>query len=112
MSSEPVGLAACADDESPSWWDRAACRDAGSKAFYGERDSFSAQTGPPDPEAIRFCSRCAVSDECLAFALNNNERHGIWGGMTPHQRTSLKRRMGRNGINPGAWTAALLAGPH
>jgi WhiB family redox-sensing transcriptional regulator len=37
------------------------------------------------------CRRCPVRDSCLAYALENNETHGVWGGMTPQQRKDLRR---------------------
>ena len=32
------------------------------------------------------CSGCAVRNECLQYALDNDECHGIYGGMNPQER--------------------------
>jgi hypothetical protein len=41
-------------------------------------------------DAQRVCrTECPVQTECLLYALARNERHGIWGGMTPRQRTRM-----------------------
>jgi WhiB family redox-sensing transcriptional regulator len=32
-----------------------------------------------------------VRDECLEFALDNDERFGIWGGLSERERRKLKR---------------------
>jgi len=45
--------------------------------------------------AKRFCNECPVKNECLSFALENNEQDGIWGGLTSKERSRL-RGLGRN----------------
>ena len=37
---------------------------------------------------------CAQTDraECLEYALENDERFGIWGGLSERERRKLKRR--------------------
>jgi hypothetical protein len=42
-------------------------------------------------KAKHICSTCPVCTECLGAALEGNETHGIWGGMTPGERRALKR---------------------
>lgn len=34
---------------------------------------------------------CPLLLECLEFAMTNNERFGIWGGMTPEDRAKLRK---------------------
>jgi len=36
--------------------------------------------------AVAVCARCPVSAECLAYAIDQAEPDGIWGGRTPNQR--------------------------
>jgi len=52
---------------------------------------------PKDDEGIKIakeiCENCPVRAECLATALRNKERYGIWGGLTEPQRTRLARRI-------------------
>ena len=45
--------------------------------------------------AKQICKECPVRQECLEDALVHNMQHGIWGGMTPLERRSLKRKMKR-----------------
>jgi WhiB family redox-sensing transcriptional regulator len=45
-------------------------------------------------QAKKLCVACPCMLECLEFALVNDERHGIWGGTTPHER---QRLLGRGG---------------
>lgn len=49
---------------------------------------------------MRWCGPCPVRLECLAYAISNDEAHGIWGGTTPNARRqmvvqSLRRRARR-----------------
>ena len=37
------------------------------------------------------CTPCVRRQECLDFAIDNNEQHGIWGGLTTKQRNALPR---------------------
>jgi len=51
-------------------------------------------TGPAVEQADnakRVCATCAVTDECLEFALATNQDAGVWGGLTEDERRTLKR---------------------
>ena len=37
------------------------------------------------------CRRCDVQAECLKWALDHDERFGVWAGLSPQQRKKLKR---------------------
>ena len=37
------------------------------------------------------CDGCAVRIECLEYALENDERFGIWGGLSERERRRLKK---------------------
>ncbi|PSJ28264.1 hypothetical protein B7P34_13465 [Streptosporangium nondiastaticum] len=49
-----------------------------------------------DPGAValakRICGRCLVREACLARALANGERFGVFGGLTADERQDLKGR--------------------
>jgi len=62
------------------WQDNAACKDADSRIF------LSGVTSRVN-KAKAICATCAVIDECLAFALANDdfEPH-VYGGMTGDER--------------------------
>ena len=37
-------------------------------------------------EAKAICARCPIQVECLTYALESGEPHGIWGGLLPTER--------------------------
>ena len=43
-------------------------------------------------EAKKVCVSCDVRGECLEYALEKDERFGIWGGLSERERRKLKRR--------------------
>lgn len=69
----------------PSWQERALCAQTDPEAFFPEK-------GGSTREAKRVCTGCDVRSECLDYALENDERFGIWGGLSERERRKLKRR--------------------
>ena len=53
--------------------------------------------------ALRACARCPVQKECLQFAVNNHEAHGIWGGTFPSER--VKASKDKSGLALPFWRA-------
>lgn len=43
-------------------------------------------------EARKFCEACPVQEACLLTALEDKERLGMWGGLTPIERRRIERR--------------------
>lgn len=37
------------------------------------------------------CGQCPIRQECLQHVLDNDIRHGIWGGLTSAQRYRIRR---------------------
>ena len=46
-------------------------------------------------EAKKVCRRCEVREECLRWALEAGQGHGVWGGMSEDERRAMKRRASR-----------------
>ncbi|WP_179429924.1 WhiB family transcriptional regulator [Spelaeicoccus albus] len=67
------------------WQDQALCAQTDPEAFFPEK-------GGSTREAKRVCSTCDVRAECLEYALANDERFGIWGGLSERERRKLKKR--------------------
>lgn len=74
-----------------SWRLHAACLDADANLFFIER---GASTRP----AKTICGMCVVQVECLDYAMDRNERIGIWGGHSASERKQLRRLDNRNSV--------------
>jgi len=74
------------DDGIMGWQERALCAQTDPEAFFPEK-------GGSTREAKKVCTGCDVRSECLEYALANDERFGIWGGLSERERRKLKRRV-------------------
>ena len=72
------------EDEALSWQADALCAQTDPEAFFPEK-------GGSTREAKRICEGCEVRSECLEYALENDERFGIWGGLSERERRKLRR---------------------
>lgn len=75
------------------WAFHGACRGADDPELFFPHGS--------DTHAVRqalrakaFCARCPVREECLLYALDTGQSHGVWGGTTAEERRELSRRSG------------------
>jgi len=71
--------------EELTWQERALCAQTDPEAFFPEK-------GGSTREAKRVCMSCDVRPECLSYALANDERFGIWGGLSERERRRVKKR--------------------
>ncbi|BBY78734.1 transcriptional regulator WhiB2 [Mycolicibacterium parafortuitum] len=88
LSLVPEHVDHFSDDFDPldedQWQERALCAQTDPEAFFPEK-------GGSTREAKRICQGCEVKDACLEYALANDERFGIWGGLSERERRRLKR---------------------
>jgi WhiB family redox-sensing transcriptional regulator len=75
------------DAENRGWTDRALCAQTDPEAFFPEK-------GGSTRDAKKVCRSCDVRAECLEYALEHDERFGIWGGLSERERRRLKRGFG------------------
>ena len=80
---DAIDLTTMPGDED-QWQERALCAQTDPEAFFPEK-------GGSTREAKRICLGCEVKDSCLDYALANDERFGIWGGLSERERRRLKR---------------------
>lgn len=72
-------------DNTLAWQSDALCAQTDPEAFFPEK-------GGSTRDAKRVCTSCDVRGQCLDYALSNDERFGIWGGLSERERRKLKRR--------------------
>lgn len=87
-----------------SWRYHSKCMDVSTDLFYPPRDrrlyrgvadqakAICWGTGDHDPE-------CPVRRECLSYAVEVGDSHGIWGGMSHRERSHLLRKFVK--LSPG-----------
>jgi WhiB family redox-sensing transcriptional regulator len=75
-----------AEDEGQlAWQADALCAQTDPESFFPEK-------GGSTRDAKKICTSCEVRGECLEYALANDERFGIWGGLSERERRKLRRR--------------------
>jgi WhiB family transcriptional regulator, redox-sensing transcriptional regulator len=66
------------------WTDLALCAQADPEAWFPEKGGSTRL-----PKLI--CRGCEVRGECLDYALETDQRFGVWGGLSERERRQLKR---------------------
>ncbi|WP_170165653.1 MULTISPECIES: WhiB family transcriptional regulator [Agrococcus] len=72
------------DDQPLGWQADALCAETDPEAFFPEK-------GGSTRDAKRICESCDVRQQCLEYALENDERFGIWGGLSERERRKLRK---------------------
>ncbi|WP_433801191.1 WhiB family transcriptional regulator [Actinomycetospora sp. CA-084318] len=87
------------DDEAgtTNWRHEARCR-------HEDPDTLFVQ-GAQQRDVREVCRACPVRTECLAHALDNRIKFGVWGGMTERERRALLKRR----PDVVSWSALLEA---
>jgi WhiB family redox-sensing transcriptional regulator len=67
-----------------AWQQEALCAQTGADFFFPE-------PGSSVREAKRICGMCPIRDACLEYAMDNDERFGVWGGLSEKERLELRR---------------------
>jgi len=75
-----------------NWRLRAACREADPEAFFPV--SGIRATREDCAEALAYCGRCEVTEECLEYALTHRAQ-GVWGNTTDFERDAMTRQSRR-----------------
>jgi WhiB family transcriptional regulator, redox-sensing transcriptional regulator len=64
------------------WRDKARCAEVDGEIFFPEKGG---STRAPK----KICEGCEVRAECLGYALESRELHGVWGGLSDRERRHL-----------------------
>ena len=68
-----------------NWMTQAACKDVDTNIFFADcRNPCNARV------AAKTCRGCPVRDECLDYAMAACIEFGVWGGLSPEARRTLR----------------------
>jgi WhiB family transcriptional regulator, redox-sensing transcriptional regulator len=84
VTGESVPFATAGSASTFDWRHSARCRDDDPETLFVQ--------GAQQRDAREVCKACPVRTECLAHALDNRIRFGVWGGMTERERKALLKR--------------------
>lgn len=73
------------------WKKDAACKGMDIAIFFPKR-------GEPNSQAIKVCNSCSVTEQCLAYAMDNFEKYGVWGGRSERQRRGYRREVRQTSV--------------
>lgn len=72
-----------------SWRQRGVCTQTDPDVFFPDH-------GGIPHEAKALCARCPVRKQCLDWAIEIDDREGVWGGKTYRERRDEARRRGHD----------------
>ncbi len=97
MDLTKLGALGSEPEEGLNWQKDALCAQTDPETFFPEK-------GGSTRDAKKICASCEVRVQCLEYALANDERFGIWGGLSERERRNFRARIGAiasgNGISP------------
>ncbi|XBH22991.1 WhiB family transcriptional regulator [Jonesiaceae bacterium BS-20] len=86
--------------ERETWRDEAVCAQVGPDVFFPVR-------GGATTSAKALCAQCPVIEQCLTWAIESGEPHGVWGGMSTADRRAYAKEHDMKFGNPDAWVRDL-----
>jgi WhiB family redox-sensing transcriptional regulator len=72
-------------DRNLAWQMDALCAETDPEVFFPDK-------GGSTRDAKKICGVCSVQAECLAYAIEYDERFGVWGGTSERERRYLKSK--------------------
>jgi WhiB family redox-sensing transcriptional regulator len=72
-----------------NWRSHGACVSADPDLFFPVSSGGASRRQEERAKAV--CSRCAVQAECLSFAVESRQVHGVWGGLGEEELARLRR---------------------
>lgn len=80
-------------EAAPAWMQEAACQYTDPDLFFASETGSGRISVLQAQQAVRVCRSCPVIAECLRWAFQVEDKHAVLGGMTPEQRTRLKKKV-------------------
>ena len=85
VPGSPASRTTVDDENQLAWQVDSLCAQTDPEAFFPEK-------GGSTRDAKKICASCDVRAQCLEYALQNDERFGIWGGLSERERRKLRKR--------------------
>ena len=89
------------------WRYDAKCQGMDTELWYPPRDKARYRAIAEVSKAVCYgkdgLPECPVRKECLLYAENMGEQHGIWGGMSHRERNALKRKAAKQNLSLEEW---------
>lgn len=76
-----------------AWQLSGACRAANLDLFYSDDNERPIERKLREQHAREVCRSCTVTTLCLAYALEIEEPHGMWGGLSENERYRIRLRI-------------------
>ncbi|WP_329454639.1 WhiB family transcriptional regulator [Streptomyces sp. NBC_01497] len=80
----PINITTGTADSPLAWQESALCAQTGPEFFFPA-------PGSSTREAKQLCGACPERAACLDYALEHDERFGVWGGLSERERLNLRR---------------------
>ncbi len=77
--------------DADGWRSRGACVSADPDLFFPISPAGASQRQVAQAKAV--CARCAVRAECLSFAVETRQAHGVWGGLDEEELARRRRSL-------------------
>ena len=87
-----------ASDDADDWRSRGACLSADPDLFFPISPGGASQREVRRAKAV--CATCPVQAECLAFAVETRQAHGVWGGLGEEELAQLRLSLRPPGAAP------------
>jgi WhiB family redox-sensing transcriptional regulator len=71
--------------KTPEWFDDGLCAQTDPEVFFPEK-------GGSTREAKQVCMACPIRVRCAEYALDHDERFGVWGGLSERERRRLRHQ--------------------
>jgi hypothetical protein len=86
-----------------NWQKHAACRDTDPELFFPPSDDDASVITARHRIAVApICGGCPVATDCLRWALDTGQDHGLWAATTPTDRRAIRRARGAGVPDPVA----------
>lgn len=87
-------ITAARENADDAWQTRGACRLVDAETFFPVGTAGKAAKAQENA-AKATCRRCPVREQCLTWALDTEQKNGVWGGLSEQELKKARRRRGQ-----------------